>query len=87
MDWQILFNVSIGVIVLMVGWMWNKLNDKLEKLQNADMQLKDKISEIHVLVAGQYVKNEALDKLSLALFAKLDKIESRLYRLNGDEPQ
>ncbi len=87
MEFQLLFNIAIAVIGAIGGWMLNKLTDKLERLQSADDNLKDKIQDIHILVAGSYVKNEALDKLSLALFSKLDKIEARLYRLNGDEPQ
>ena len=61
-----------------VGWMWNNLNNKLEKLQTTDDALKDKIGEVHLLVAGQYVKNEALDKFSEAIFRRLDQLEKRI---------
>lgn len=82
MDFQLLFNIAIAVIGGVGGWMLNKLTDKLERLQNADDMLKDKIQEVHILVAGNYVRTEALDKFSEAIFKKLDKIENRLYDLS-----
>ena len=40
--------------------------------------MKLKKLKVEVLVAGTYVKNEALERLSSSLFAKLDRIESKL---------
>ena len=42
------------------------------------MDLTSKISEIQLLVAGNYVKKDELDGVIKALFLKLDKIEDKL---------
>jgi hypothetical protein len=36
------------------------------------------VQSIEVLVAGSYVKRDDMDKLTAALFAKLDKIELKI---------
>lgn len=78
MDGQILFNIAVGIagalagFVLKVGW------DALKELQNADRMLVEKIAQIEVLVAGQYVKRLDLDSMARELFAKLDRIDAKL---------
>jgi len=42
------------------------------------MQLAAKVQTIEVLVAGSYVKRDDLDKLTHAIFVKLDKIEDKI---------
>jgi hypothetical protein len=59
----------------------NNLKSSIEALQKADASLADKVQHIEVLVAGTYVKRDDLDKLSTALFHKLDKMETKLDRL------
>jgi len=50
----------------------------LRELQKCDLEITSKINEIQLLVAGQYVKKEDLEKLSTALFNKLDRIELKV---------
>ena len=38
----------------------------------------EKVNQIEVLVAGQYVKRDDFDKLANAIFAKLDKISDKI---------
>lgn len=54
--------------------MWDSLRD----LRDADKELAEKVSKIEVLVAGEYVKHDDLDRLSDAIFKKLDRIEFKL---------
>lgn len=61
-----------------MGWILNTVRDGLRDLQHADIELADKVQAIEVLVAGQYVKRSELEKLSDALFMKLDRIESKI---------
>ena len=56
----------------------NNLKDSIQGLQASDKALADKVQHIEVLVAGQYVKREDIDKMMTALFAKLDKIDAKL---------
>lgn len=63
---------AAGAFLLRVIW------EGLRELQKADVDLAAKISEIQLLVAGNYVKKDELDGIIKALFAKLDKIEDKL---------
>jgi len=75
---QILFNIVLTVAAFLCGWVLNNLWKTVVDLQSADTKLAEKVSSIEVLVAGQYVKREALDKLADAIFLKLDRIENKL---------
>ena len=54
--------------------MWEAVKD----LEKADRILSSQVGDLKVLVAGGYVKTEALDSLSKAIFTKLDRIEDKL---------
>lgn len=78
MDTQTIINIGIGLIGTLGGWVLNSLKGSIEALQKADANLTAKVQEIEVLVAGQYVKRDDLDKLTSALFTKLDRIEVKI---------
>lgn len=78
MDLQIAFNIAITLVGVLGGWVLKYVTDELKLLRNADAVMLDKIQRTEVLVAGQYVRNEALEKLSNALFTKLDRIEIKI---------
>lgn len=78
MDFQIGFNIAVGLVAFLGGWVMNNLRDSMKALHDADSQLASKVQSIEVLVAGTYVKRDELDKLGQAIFAKLDRIESKL---------
>lgn len=82
MDAQTIINVLFAVAGGMGGWILNNLKSSIESLQRADAVLTDKVQHIEVLVAGTYVKRDDMDKLSQALFHKLDKMEVKLDRLD-----
>lgn len=78
MDAQTAFNMVVGLVAFLGGWVLNSLKDSIKSLQSTDSELADKVQHIEVLVAGSYVKRDDLEKLSDALFNKLDKIELKL---------
>jgi hypothetical protein len=78
MDMQTSFNIAVGIIAFLGGWVLNSLRDSIQSLQKSDTELATKVQSIELLVAGSYVKRDDLDKLTVALFAKLDKIETKL---------
>ena len=78
MDFQVGFNLAIALVAFLGGWVLNSLRASIDSLQKADTSLTTKVQAIEVLVAGSYVKRDDLDKLTSALFAKLDKIEAKL---------
>ena len=78
MDYQELYTVAMGFVMLLGGWFMRIIWDSLNKLQEADKDLADKLSKIEVLVAGEYVKKDEFSQTMLRLFEKLDHIESKI---------
>ena len=78
MDLQIAFNIAVALVAFLGGWVLNSLRASIESLQKADTNLTTKVQAIEVLVAGSYVKRDDFDKMTQALFSKLDKIDSKL---------
>ena len=75
---QEVFNIAVTVIGSLAGWlgriMWQALKDQQE--QNA--KLAEKVAQLQVLVVGEYVKKDDLQRDVNAIFAKLDRIEDKL---------
>ena len=75
---QTVFNIAIAIAGGLGGWLLNNLRDSIKSLQDADTALTKNVQAIELLVAGNYVKRDEMEKLSTAIFAKLDRIESKL---------
>jgi hypothetical protein len=78
MDLQLAFNIAVALIGFLGGWVLSSLKESINKLQKTDDDLANKVQHIELLVAGSYVKRDDLDKLTIALFTKLDKIEAKI---------
>jgi len=77
-DYQVLFNIVVGILGAIGGWLLNTMWSSLKDLQAADTKLAEKVNAIEVLVAGQYVTREEFTITMQAVFAKLDKIQETL---------
>ena len=77
MDQQ-MFNIMFAIAGALGGWWMKAMWEALKDLQKADNHLAAEVSDLKVLVAGQYVKTETFEKLTAAIFAKLDRIEDKL---------
>ena len=75
---QDLFNIVFGVAGALGGWWMKAMWDAVKELKSADDNLSSQVSDLKVLVAGDYVRREMFDRLSDAIFAKLDRIENKL---------
>jgi hypothetical protein len=75
---QSIYNLVLGVASALGGWWMKAMWEALKELKNADDKLAKEVSDLKVLVAGDYVRRELFDRLSDAIFAKLDRIESKL---------
>lgn len=80
MDTQTIINILIGAVGSLVGWVLKGIKEDMKDLQLAGKTLTSKVQEIELLVVGDYVKNDDLEKLSSAIFTKLDRIETKLDR-------
>lgn len=77
-DYQVLFNIVVGLLGVIGGWLLNTMWSSLKDLQAADTKLAEKVGAIEVLVAGQYVTRDEFTAMMNAVFAKLDKIQDTL---------
>lgn len=77
MDQQ-LFQWAVGGICVIGGVLLKTCWDAVKDLQRADSDLIDRVAEIEILVAGQYVKRDEVDRGFSAVFAKLDRIEMKI---------
>lgn len=75
---QNMFNIAVGIAGALGGWWMKAMWEAVKDLKEADDKLTAQVSDLKVLVAGDYVRREMFDRLSDAIFAKLDRIESKL---------
>ena len=78
MNEQQFFNVTVAIIGALGGWWMRVMWQSLKELQAQDSKLADKVGNIEVLVAGQYVKRDDMNRDIMAIFAKLDRIEDKI---------
>ena len=73
-EYQVLFDVAIGVIGVLGGWTLNTVWAAVKDLQEADKELAAKVGAIEVLVAGQYVTRDEFNQVLNQVFERLDRI-------------
>jgi len=78
METQSIINLAIGAFGTILGAMLKAVWDAVKDLQASDKTILKDVSELQVLVAGNYIKRDEFDKAIHALFTKLDKIDMKL---------
>jgi len=78
MDFQIGFNIALGLACFLGGWVLNNIRDAMRDLQIADSALTEKLAAVEVLVAGQYVKRDYLESKMDGLWAKIDHMDQKM---------
>lgn len=78
MDTQFVLNLAFGLAGFLGAWVLNSISSAIKDLKTSDLDLTRSVQHIELLVTGTYVKKEDLDKLNIALFKKLDRIEEKL---------
>jgi len=80
MGWQEAFNTLVGVGLVVLGWLLKNMTDAIKDLRIKDDTLADKVSSLDTKMAGEFVHKDDLQRLSDAIFKKLDRIEEKLDR-------
>lgn len=62
----------------LVSFLLKRIYDALQELQRRDDQITNKINQIEVLLAGQYVNRSQFDNSMMLVFNKLDSISEKL---------
>jgi hypothetical protein len=75
---QEIYNIVLAVAGVFGGWYMKAIWESLKELRATDDGLTKEISSLKVMVAGDYIRREAFERLSEAMFAKLDRIETKL---------
>ena len=75
---QTLINWLLGGFGALIGFLLNAVWQAVKDLQVADTKLANKVAEIEILVAGDYLRRDDFQHTVEALFKKLDKIEDKL---------
>lgn len=75
---QVIINWLLASFGALIGFLLNAVWQAVKDLQTADKDLAGKVSEIEVLVAGDYVRREEFNQTVTALFSKLDRIEDKI---------
>ena len=78
MSYQDAFNILLTILGFAGGWWMKVIHESVRDLQADDRKLADKVGSIEVLVAGNYVKRDEMEKALSAIFAKLEKISDKL---------
>ena len=73
-EYQVFFDVAVGMIGVLGGWVLNTVWGAVKDLQEADKDLADKVAAIEVLVAGRYVTRDEFNSSLGQVFSKLDNI-------------
>lgn len=77
---QSALNWIFGGINIILGAALTMMWDSYRELKKTDKELAEKVNNIEVIVAGQYVKREDFEKVADQIFNKLDKIMEKLDR-------
>jgi hypothetical protein len=75
---QSLINWLLTGFGALIGFLLNAVWQAVKDLQVADKAMAEKVGQIEVLVAGNYLRRDDFEHTIEALFKKLDKIEDKL---------
>lgn len=78
MDLQAAFNITLGIISVLGGWVLRIIWQGQEDQREAHRKLSETVTNIQVLVAGEYMKRDEMRPMLDAVFKKLDKIYDKL---------
>jgi hypothetical protein len=75
---QTTINIVVGIAGALGGFVLTQLWNMIRDLQKQDQKRAEQMAQMQVLVAGSYVRRDEFDRLSNALFQKLDRIEEKV---------
>lgn len=75
---QTIFNIVLTLVGALGAWVLKSITEELKARRQADHDLRNKLQSIELLVAGQYVRKDDLEKFGDAIFKRLDKMEERI---------
>ena len=71
MDWQILINIGLGVLIGFIGWFAREIWDSVKELRKDINHIEKNLPEI-------YVRRDELREVRQELMARFDKLENMM---------
>jgi hypothetical protein len=78
LDAQYVINLVFVALGGLGRWVLNNVRQSISDLQVQDAALTEKVQRIEVIVVGEYVKREEMERMTSAIFTKLDRIEQKI---------
>lgn len=78
MEWQTAFDVAIMLVAFLGGHILRGLSGAVLDLQRKDAELLQEVHQVHLLVAGDYVKRVEFKNSVDGIFESLRRIEDNL---------
>ena len=75
---QTAFNILLTFLGILGGWWLKALSSAHHDLRSADKELSEKVQNIELLVAGQYVHQNSFKEMTNNIFSTLRRIEDKL---------
>jgi len=75
---QTIINWAFAAVGTLLGIVVKAVWDAIRELQEEDRKLADRVASIDLLVAGKYVTRDELERITDAIFRKLDAIAEKL---------
>jgi uncharacterized coiled-coil DUF342 family protein len=71
MDWQILINIALGVVIGFIGWFAREIWDSVKELRKDLHRIEKNLPEV-------YVRRDELKEVRQEMMARFDKLESMM---------
>ena len=78
MDNQLIFDAVISCVLFLAGWVLSSIKDSINSLESSGKELANKVQNIEVLIVGDYVRKDDLEKLITKIITKLEEIDAKL---------
>jgi hypothetical protein len=69
-------NILGGIVSFFGGWLLKEVWESLKELRVTDQTMLAKVNSLEVVIVGQYVKKDDLEKILKTILEKLDGLES-----------
>ena len=72
------FNVVMAVVAFLGGWFVKQLFERIQKLEDADQRMGDKLHEMALAMPTSYVTKGEFIQMGKSIFSALRRIEDKL---------
>lgn len=75
---ELLWNAGLTLASVVGGWFLKVLSDEIHQLREEDKRLADRVNDVALIVAGDYVRKTDFDRFEDALMGRFDRLERKI---------